>query len=242
MVDVLPTFDETPPVAASHGEGSEASEGSEGEAGTTSAQGSLPGEPASDQASAQGASQGASEGTSEGAPQRSSQEASQGSSQGTRAEGGLEPTFGGEGELTRAEQVAILDRQLEQSTSEFDGLILSEQARQRAAARERAAASTTSATSALEGDQGAGSSRNPYRDDVAMGGGTGRGPMASNGTRTPPQNPAIYSPPEDIPEGNDDDVVARQLREAAMREPDPQIRERLWNEYRRYKGIEIPEE
>ena len=45
--------------------------------------------------------------------------------------------------------------------------------------------------------------------------------------------------PEYIPDGNNDDVVARQLREAAMREPDPEVRERLWNEYRKYKGIEI---
>ena len=43
--------------------------------------------------------------------------------------------------------------------------------------------------------------------------------------------------PEDIPSGNDDDVVARQLREAAMREPDPELRERLWDEYRAYTGL-----
>jgi hypothetical protein len=32
-------------------------------------------------------------------------------------------------------------------------------------------------------------------------------------------------------------VIARQLREAAMREADPEVRERLWEEYRKYKGI-----
>jgi hypothetical protein len=26
-----------------------------------------------------------------------------------------------------------------------------------------------------------------------------------------------------------------------MREADPEVREALWNEYRKYKGIEIPE-
>ena len=51
---------------------------------------------------------------------------------------------------------------------------------------------------------------------------------------------AKYPPPGDIPAGNDDDVVARQLREAAMREADPEVREKLWNEYRKYKGIEVP--
>ena len=57
----------------------------------------------------------------------------------------------------------------------------------------------------------------------------------------PPTDGAKYPPPTDIPNGNDDDVVARQLREAAMREPDPAIREKLWAEYRKYKGIAEPD-
>jgi protein-S-isoprenylcysteine O-methyltransferase Ste14 len=30
-------------------------------------------------------------------------------------------------------------------------------------------------------------------------------------------------------------VVARQLREAAMKEENPELREKLWDEYREYK-------
>lgn len=41
--------------------------------------------------------------------------------------------------------------------------------------------------------------------------------------------------PADVPTGDDDDVVARQIREAATRESDPELRERLWEEYRKYK-------
>ena len=41
--------------------------------------------------------------------------------------------------------------------------------------------------------------------------------------------------PADIPDGSDDDIVARQLREAAMKEKDPELRARLWEEYRQYK-------
>ena len=47
----------------------------------------------------------------------------------------------------------------------------------------------------------------------------------------------IRDRPDDIPSGNNDDVVARQIREAAMNEPDPELREALWDEYRRYTGI-----
>lgn len=42
--------------------------------------------------------------------------------------------------------------------------------------------------------------------------------------------------PPDIGDGKDDDIVARQLREAAESEPDPELREKLWDEYRRYKS------
>ena len=41
--------------------------------------------------------------------------------------------------------------------------------------------------------------------------------------------------PPDIPDGKDDDIVARQLREAAENEQDPELREKLWEEYRKYK-------
>ena len=43
--------------------------------------------------------------------------------------------------------------------------------------------------------------------------------------------------PEDIPPANNDDIIARQIRAAALAEPDPQKQAKLWNEYRRYKGI-----
>ena len=43
--------------------------------------------------------------------------------------------------------------------------------------------------------------------------------------------------PEDILMSLDDDIIAKQLREAALAEEDPELRERLWEEYRKYKGI-----
>ena len=51
-------------------------------------------------------------------------------------------------------------------------------------------------------------------------------------------NPSVNNPivPDDIPDGQDDDVVAGQIREAAMNEPDPVLREKLWEEYRQYKA------
>jgi len=59
--------------------------------------------------------------------------------------------------------------------------------------------------------------------DEETGAGSARG---TTGRRTPP----------DIPDGSDDDIVARQIREAAEKERDPELRKKLWEEYRRYKS------
>jgi len=44
-------------------------------------------------------------------------------------------------------------------------------------------------------------------------------------------------PPEDIPSANNDDAVAAQIRLAAEIEKDPEKKRKLWNEYRKYKGL-----
>ena len=43
--------------------------------------------------------------------------------------------------------------------------------------------------------------------------------------------------PDDIEVNEFEDIVARQLREAALTEDDPKYRERLWEEYRKYVGL-----
>ena len=43
--------------------------------------------------------------------------------------------------------------------------------------------------------------------------------------------------PADIPDLVSEDIVAKQLREAALAEEDPELRDRLWDEYRKYNGL-----
>jgi len=43
--------------------------------------------------------------------------------------------------------------------------------------------------------------------------------------------------PEDIPAADNDSVLEAQIRRAAINEQDPETRARLWNEYRKYKGL-----
>ena len=161
---------------------------------------------------------------------------------GSRAQGGLEPDWGATDTMTTAERVAVLDRQLEESTGVFDAIIREEQRQQRESRREQGANSQSSTQSSNDsGTETSSSGRNPYETADQGGYGSVGGGMGGRSGGAP-DAPAVYEAPEDIPSGNDDDIVARQLREAAMREPDPDIREALWNEYRKYKGIEIPEE
>ena len=164
-----------------------------------------------------------------------------GQASGTRAQGGLEPGWGTTDTMTTAERVAVLDRQLEESTGVFDAIIREEQRQQRESQREQGANSQSSAQSSDgSGTETSAGGRNPYEADDQGGYGSVGGGMGGRSGGAP-DAPAVYEAPEDIPSGNDDDIVARQLREAAMRESDPDIREALWNEYRKYKGIEIPE-
>ncbi|MDA8732636.1 hypothetical protein N9M28_04895 [Luminiphilus sp.] len=217
MVDTLPTFDE--------------------DYGATGAgDASMPGAEESDEgAKGDSSSETAATGGTMGGTAGSSGNASSGT--GTRAGGGMDANRGTEGPLTSAERVAILDRQLEESTRDFDGIIYDEEQRQREADRAR----TTQTSESSADTNTAADEESTFGGSVASTGSSsvGGGIGGSRGN-APPTDGAKYPPPGDIPTGNDDDVVARQLREAAMREADPEVREKLWNEYRKYKGIEVP--
>ena len=138
---------------------------------------------------------------------------------------------GSGGAMTTSERAAVLDEQLRRGYEAFDGFILGE--------RERAQAETNAGgASAQPGAEEAGGAAGQMPQVLEAPGASGGVQVA---TEAPPmpgsQNSENFPPPEDIPSGRDDDVVARQLREAAMTEPDPELREALWDEYRNYTGL-----
>jgi len=45
--------------------------------------------------------------------------------------------------------------------------------------------------------------------------------------------------PEDIPFDDNDDVLAQQIKNAALKERDPEKQKKIWNEYRKYKNLPI---
>ncbi|HFD11796.1 MAG TPA: hypothetical protein ENJ32_04935 [Crenotrichaceae bacterium] len=69
-------------------------------------------------------------------------------------------------------------------------------------------------------------------DDSVLTDKSGKQPVASKQAVTP-----NGKTPEDIPGADNDDVIAAQIRLAAEIETDPDKKAKLWNEYRKYKGL-----
>jgi hypothetical protein len=127
-------------------------------------------------------------------------------------------------EQTRDEVVA-LDRQLSASLNEFDAKLLREMddihnqssQKMRDLAQEAAEAARRLREKGIDVDS---SRSEPTKESEETETKTGQGP-------------ASYA---------DDDIVARQLREAAENETDPELKEKLWKEYHEYKKNQSPDE
>lgn len=159
-------------------------------------------------------------------------------------------------EQTPEEQIAALDKMLNTGLGEFDERLLREQERIKATAPNDNPGNNSNGSGGNSGDRGEGSAggegtegdsdgkgRNAGgrsggkrgAEDGAEEGGDRRanGPEDSSNGSGEAGNDS--DEPSDIPDGSDDDVVARQLREVAEKETDPELKAKLWEEYRRYK-------
>jgi hypothetical protein len=68
--------------------------------------------------------------------------------------------------------------------------------------------------------------------------GGGQSPTDGNGKsgKSTEKAEPVADIPDDIPLGDGDDIISRQIREAAEQERDPVLREKLWDEYRKYRA------
>jgi hypothetical protein len=194
--------------------------------------------------------------TAPGGSQAGAQGKTGGSTGGPAPSGGATGGSPGAGPVTGEDRRAQIDRRFDETFAVFDERMRKEQ---EAVSQERASRGTGSASGsgAAEGEAGTageggaaasgelpggsgsgpgsertgapgtrGESAGGQSGEQGGGGGVGGGTLGGSGPNTVPA---------DIPDGRDDDIVARQLREAAMKETDPELRERLWEEYRQYK-------
>jgi hypothetical protein len=154
-------------------------------------------------------------------------------------------------EQTPDEQLAALDAELMGGLGDFDEMLLREQDRVRA----KAPMSDAGGAGGGGAGSGDGSGEGSGEGDAGAAGGaegesaeSGEGTEASQGTgganagmggrESGPRaqrDGRKRGAPGNIPNGDDDDVVARQLREAAEKETSPELKAKLWEEYRKYK-------
>lgn len=163
-------------------------------------------------------------------------------------------------EWTHSERLEAMDRAFFESVNRFELCNLSNQS---SSSSSSASGANQGASSGSESANGNGS--NQSSSEGSEGGLDSTASAEMSGTETaPPPPPMEVSEssgqhentndksgavkggssangvrPKDIPAADNDDVIAAQIRLAAEIEKDPVKKEKLWNEYRKYKGLPI---
>jgi hypothetical protein len=156
--------------------------------------------------------------------------------------------YADDAELTKAEKITLMDKELLRSLSKFDDCNVSQM--------NSSGSGGNADTNGFEQNTGGGSlassdmsgaeksttqalSKN-IEGDVAntLSSDPTRGAKKDNyGSQLNlPQSADNGKIPEDLINADNDSVLHAQIRQAAINEKDPQVRARLWNEYRKYKG------
>lgn len=155
---------------------------------------------------------------------------------------------GGVGEYpgeTDAERQARLEGTLEKSVGDFDEVLAEEQREISTVGR------NTEGFGGGAGGSGGGVGLGKQGGGSGGGSGSGGGNGGGSSEVSSARNQAGATPsiagmseeerkartPEDIPDLVSEDIVAKQLREAALAEEDLALRERLWEEYRNYNKL-----
>jgi hypothetical protein len=150
-----------------------------------------------------------------------------------------------EHENSDGEQIAVSVSKFDESLGQFDEKLLREQDRVKARKPQASAMDSGGGSGSGAGsDTGTGAETGESEGGPADGEQAGQqsdeqGSVANSGDDQRAEgsrgSSSRSSAPPDTPDGHNDDVIARQLREAAEKETDPELKRKLWEEYKRYK-------
>jgi hypothetical protein len=144
------------------------------------------------------------------------------------------PDGGATAPQTAEERHAALDKQLNDSLGAFDARLHKEQQKtaEERDARQATVATTTASTESPGSSQGTnGAGKQNARGETSRAGDLKSEKAAgTHGSASGNGAPATV-----VPDGNDDDIVARRIRKAAELETDPELKDKLWQEYVEYK-------
>lgn len=167
--------------------------------------------------------------------------------------GGDAGSDGQPGETGNGDSLEGLDEALDESLEDFDETVLSEGSRSSAGGSQAIDILSPSGTSggidsdeplfeeaSIDGIAEGNASIEERAAEGAPPGTDGNADQAveqiGNNSATQQADSEIIPIPDDIDDGQGDDIVLRQIRDAASRERDPVLREKLWDEYRRIKN------
>lgn len=165
-------------------------------------------------------------------------------------------------EWTHSERLEAMDRAFYESVNRFELCNLSNQSSSSSSSADGA---NQGANSGSESGDGDGNGTNQSSNTGSEGDLDSTTSAEMSGTETAPPPPPMDIPessgqqenttdksgavkggssangvrPKDIPAADNDDVIAAQIRLAAEIEKDPVKKEKLWNEYRKYKGLPV---
>ena len=151
--------------------------------------------------------------------------------------------FSKDSTLTKSERLAAMDRALNKSLNSYEDCLQSPND-----------GGGSQASGGSSGSGSAGSTGDGTVSSAAASGISGtekpaEAPAAATDQETPDQDQktaAVQPPkqaapngkiPDDIPPADNDTVLEKQIRQAAINETDPEKKAKLWDEYRKYKGI-----
>lgn len=145
-----------------------------------------------------------------------------------------------EHESSDSEEIAQHVSEFDRSLGEFDEKLLREQDRVKARKPQASAADSGGGAGDAGGEDGGGESQGSVAGGAQSGArsdeqGHAVGSEDEQTTAASKGSPSTSSAPPGTPDGHDDDVIARQLREAAEKETNPELKKKLWEEYKRYK-------
>ena len=143
---------------------------------------------------------------------------------------------------SQAEETAELEGAFLSSLGDFDDSLLKEEEKvaARVPSQRESGSSSVTGSSGRAGDSAdTGSGENGESAEQGEGQtGTAQDSASRAGSQGSGVKQSTYGTPGGkLPPPEDDDIVARQLREAAEKEPDPELKKKLWEEYWKYKGV-----
>ena len=143
---------------------------------------------------------------------------------------------------SQAEETAELEGAFLSSLGDFDDSLLKEEEKvaARVPSQRESGSSSASGSSGRAGESGdTDSGESGASEEQGEGtAGTAQDSTSRSGSQGSGVEQSTYGAPGGkLPPPEDDDIVARQLREAAEKEPDPELKKKLWEEYWKYKGV-----